>query len=118
MRVSALVMAILLVATPALPQSASPPETQRGAHDRDTTLVEIPEDLQRVFDLVKQPGIHTELLELLEIEVSPERPLGAPPAAGIHFVNWIWIGVGAVALLLLVFALTYDVCTGPITCGH
>ena len=76
MRVSALVMAILLASTPALPQSASPPEADRGAQDSDTTLVEIPENLQRVFDLVKEPGFHPELLELLELGATQERAEG------------------------------------------
>ncbi len=120
MRVSAFLMAIVLVATPALPQSVSPPKADQGAQDSDATLIEISEDLQRVFDLVKQPGFHPELLELLEIEVSPERPLGTPPAAGMRTWHWVLIGVGVGILVLVVLAAAkyrMDVCAAPsVTC--
>ena len=64
----------------------------------DATWVEVPETLQLAFDLMKQPGFHPELVELLEIELSMARTLGAPPAPAMQTWHWVLITV-AVALV-------------------
>ena len=84
---------------------------ERGAAETtstsDVTLVDIPERLQRTFELLRTPGYHPELFELLGMEAVTKSYLPTAPPAALRTVHWIVIGVGvglAVFALLLCLA--------------
>ena len=70
---------------------------ERGAAETtstsDVTLVDIPERLQRTFELLRTPGYHPELLELLGVESVSKSGLPTAPPAALKTWHWIWIGV-------------------------
>ena len=82
---------------------------ERGAAETtsasDVTLIDIPERLQRTFELLRTPGYHPELVELLGLESIIKSSLPTAPPAALQTSHWIGIGVGiALAVILLVLA--------------
>lgn len=106
MRFSALVMAILLVATPALPQSPPAQDTTIDARDIEGAVTEAAETLREVVDLMRQPGLHPELLELFEIADLSEDARSAAPTPALTTTHWVGIGfaIGLVVLVLIIAA--------------
>jgi len=107
-RVTALVVAMLLVSMPAFPQSESVPVANPVERTSDASVVDVPEALQRAFELMKQPGFHPELLEFFEADTPSEDASRVPAPAAMQTWEWIWIGIIIGMVVLVIFS----VCSG------
>jgi hypothetical protein len=100
----ALAMAVLLAVPPITAQATPTAASDASVQANTLTSAAVPEALQQAFDLMKQPGFHPELLELLEIEVSARHASDSTTsAAGVGKTIGIIIGVWIV-VALVVFA--------------
>ena len=74
--------------------------------------VEVPQRLLRIFELMKQPGVHPELLELVEVSESKASfTFASAPKAALSGAQWTAIvAVIAVAAVVVIIALTCSSC--------
>jgi hypothetical protein len=80
MSVAAVVLAVLLAVPPSGAQS--PVQEFREPGTTSTSSVVVPETLQQALSLMRQPGFHPELVELLAINVAQETELSDEPNSG------------------------------------
>ena len=121
MKTTALILVVALAPSAAIAQVATGQEevlrlAEAATTQQDVQLsvdaserLEVPQRLLRTFELLKEPGIHPELVELLglnsELDAEGASSLASTtlPAA-LSTGNWVAIGAGiAIAVVLLGF---------------
>ena len=102
-----LVAIVILALFPVGPVGAQETVASETASESDVTRVEIPERLQRTFDLLRAPGFHPELAELLGLESANKSGLPTSAPAALKTGYWVLIGVGVgLAVVVIIFLAT------------
>lgn len=102
MSTAAIAVTILLVSPPQAPQA--PPAVEPGTtvqSESATTEASVPPDFRAALALMKQPGFHPELLELLDIDRSTAGAPAAPAPAAMKTGYTIAIVAAVVVVLVL-----------------
>jgi sensor c-di-GMP phosphodiesterase-like protein len=114
---SALVLVLLMVAFLAVPSFAAPMPSKTAANqslatrDADLALVRDVAANAQVAQVLATPGMSQEQVNQRLSQLSNQdlhqlaQNLNQLQAAGLTKQEWIWIGIGAVAALILVIAL-------------
>ena len=113
---SALVVLILMVALVAVPTFASPVPSKTAANqslatrDADLALVRDVVSNEQVAKVLAARGFTQEQVNQKIAQLSPQdlhqlaQNLNQLQAAGLTQQEWIWIGIGALAALILIIA--------------
>ena len=114
---SALVVLLLMVALLAVPTFAAPVPSKTAANqslatrDADLALVRNVAANEQVAAVLSAHGLNQEQVNQKIAQLSPQdlhqlaQNLDQLQAAGITQQEWIWIGIGALAALILIVAL-------------
>ena len=114
----ALVALVLMVALLAVPTFASPVPSKTAANqslatrDADLALVRNVAANEQVAAVLSAHGLNQEQVNQKIAQLSPQdlhqlaQNLDQLQAAGITQQEWIWIGIGALAALILIIALS------------
>jgi hypothetical protein len=117
-RISVLFVLTLVLALGAIPAFAGPVPSKTAANqsidsrDADLSLVRSVAANDQVANALRQNGFTQEQIDQRLAQMSPQdlhqlaQNLNQLQAAGLTKQEWIWIGVGAIAALILVIALT------------
>jgi hypothetical protein len=115
---SALVVLLLMVALVAVPTFASPVPSKTAANqslatrDADLALVRDVASNEQVAKVLAARGFTQEQVNQKIAQLSPQdlhqlaQNLNQLQAAGLTQQEWIWIGIGALAALILIIALS------------
>ena len=104
---SVILILALLPIGPVLAQEQVTMVVPETASVTEAAFAEIPERLQRTFELLRTPGYHPELVELLGLESVSESPLPTAAPGALKTGYWVLIGVGVgLAVLVIIFAAT------------
>ena len=115
---SALVVLLLVVALLAVPSFAAPVPSKTAANqslatrDADLALVRDIAANQQVAKVLAARGFTQEQVSQRLAQLSPQdlhqlaQNLNQLQAAGVTQQEWIWIGIGALAALILIIALS------------
>ena len=114
---SALVVLLLMVALVAVPTFASPVPSKTAANqslatrDADLALVRDVASNEQVAKVLAARGFTQEQVNQKIAQLSPQdlhqlaQNLNQLQAAGLTQQEWIWIGIGALAALIIIIAL-------------
>ena len=114
---SALVVLLLIVALVAVPTFASPVPSKTAANqslatrDADLALVRDVASNEQVAKVLAARGFTQEQVNQKIAQLSPQdlhqlaQNLNQLQAAGLTQQEWIWIGIGALAALIIIIAL-------------